>query len=197
MLCKFNKTFERGKHNYKFNSSSFIYKERKVFIISNADELNFKQVHTTLPFLYSGKQVLNITETTDIYDLKFKIGEYHNEILFILRDLDGIILDKCSIERKELICQINKEKIEEIFSSNEEKLGLLFYSFNISEDIRLRLGDYNDGIYVNYSLSKKDIYIQITNLLQNTIDIQNFVTYETNVTNISNVNSKRFSKVFV
>ena len=58
------------------------------------------------------------------------------------------------------------------------------------------LFNFNDytiyDIYINYTLDKTDIYVEITKLLENNIDFGNYIAYETNVSNISNVDTKKF-----
>ena len=84
MFCKFNTTFSRGSHKYKIENFSFNYTDKTISIISKVYELSFQQLEETIPFLYSEKQVINIEESKDLYDLKFKIVEYNNEELYII-----------------------------------------------------------------------------------------------------------------
>jgi len=50
-------------------------------------------------------------------------------------------------------------------------------------------------IIINYNIDKKeDVYIKITELKEKNLDINNFVAYETNVTDISNI---FYSKIFL
>ena len=192
MFCKFNTSLEFEKHSFKISSSSFDYKDKKYKIISKADLLNVVQLNETIPFLYSGKQVINVEEKTKIYDIKLKIGEYHNEPLLIAgHEIDSIILNNCSTQEKELICKITKAEIEEFVASDGEKLGFsyLIPSLFLIADFKM---EYNYGIYINYPLNKENIYVGITKLLEKNIDDDNFLAYETNVTEIQNVSSKRF-----
>jgi hypothetical protein len=195
MICKFNITFNQlVSHSYKINPSSFYYKNKKVDIISHADNLKFYQFNSKLPFLYSSKQVLNVDAKTDIYELKYKIGEYHNDILLIEQRYDSLYLDKCSVQGKELICKINKKEIEEYVYYNGQRLEISFYKYTFDNDsVGILLDNSNYGIYVNYSLNKKDVYIEITKLVENVLERNNLVTYVTNVTDITNVNSKEFN----
>ena len=192
MFCKLYTTFSPNRYNYKISSGSFKYKDKYINIISHASELRFEQVDEVIPFLYSSKQVLNIEETTDIYELKYNIVEYHGETLFIPFEKDSFIFDKCSVEGKELICKITKEEIEEIAYYNGLKYDIFLYRPNSSVKSTLGLSFSNYGFYINYPLKKKDIYVKITKLLTSEVDSNDLITYETNVSNISNVNSDGF-----
>ena len=50
--------------------------------------------------------------------------------------------------------------------------------------------------FINYPIKKKDIKVEITNILEKKIDMNNYISYETNVTNITNVYSYFFSLDF-
>ena len=193
MFCKFNKSFSEGNHNYKISESTFNYKGKNVVIISNANDLSFMQLNITIPFLYSGKQVLNINETIDIYELKYKIGEYHNEILYIFNRYGGIIFDNCSIEGKELICSLTKSKIEEFAISNGKEIHVMYYNPNSFDEPTVETEYLLGSIYINYPFDKKDIYVNITKLIDNAIDEDNLITYETNATDTTDVNTDLFT----
>ena len=194
MFCKLSKNMPAEKFlSFYLGSSSFDYKGQKFSIIRNENEsFTLYQYNLQLPFLYAGKQVLNIDENNKTYYLTFKIAEYNNEILF-MRDSEGysqtIILDECSVEGKELKCKIEKDIIEEYALYNGQK----FFIYNkYSQDIIPSIY----GIYINYPFSKKNISVEIVKLLEDNIDIGNFMAYGTNVTNITNLYSKKFSLTF-
>ena len=71
---------------FNITSSFFYYDGRKFTIIQHASKLKLFQYDYKIPFLYSGKQELNIDEDIDIYEFKLKIGEYHNENLLMEGD---------------------------------------------------------------------------------------------------------------
>ena len=103
-------------------------------------------------------------------------------ILFVKNSFGLIILDNCYIDQKNLVCQIHKNKLEEILSSNKERFMIASYS---STGI---LGLYNIlEILVTYNnITKEDINVGITRLLGKTYGERDLITYETNITNISN-----------
>ena len=200
MFCKINTTFTDNYYYFKLSSYNFEYKKIKVAIISNTKNLKLYQIKSTLPFLYSSKKVLNIDEKTDIYELRYKIGAYNNELLLIPQELGygRLILDKCSEEGKELVCKITKAEIEEYFLYNKKGFHTHVYKPDSNyEEILFGLFSSNGGIYINYLLDKKDIYVEITKLVDKAIDKNNLIAYETNVTDIANVNSEFFDIILI
>ena len=194
MYCKLNNNLTYGEHSFNLSSSSFYYNDKKFDIIQNAKSLNLFQLNETLPFLYSSKQILNIDEKTESCELILKIGEYNNEPLFMQEGDSGLItLNECTVEGKELICKIKKDTIEEFATNNGQKFDIYYFMLDNKDIILFNFNDYTIyDIYINYTLDKTDIYVEITKLLENNIDFGNYIAYETNVSNISNVDTKKF-----
>ena len=172
--------------------SSFVYKNNKVIIISYLTNYYVSQhKEVNIPFLYSDKQVINIEEEKDLYELKFKIGNYNNELIFVVGDSYGsiLILDNPKIEGKELTFELNKEQIEEILQVN----GKRYLSFSYVESLGMNhLNSILDISITKTQIIKENVYIGITKLLENNYQLGDYVTYETNVTDISNIISKGF-----
>ena len=195
MFCKLSNNLAYGRYSFNLSSSSFYYNSKK-YVIIQKQSLYLFQMNEKIPFLYSSKQVLNIDDNIETYNLTFKIGEYDHEILMIPCEGIGaiIILDECFVEGKELKCKIKKDTIEEYTSHNGQILSI-YYNFLHSEGEVLDK-DNNIrsiyGVYINYPLSKKDISVEIVKLLENNINGNSFIAYETNVKNINNVHSKMF-----
>ena len=199
MLCQLSRNLKHGSHGFILSSSLFNYNGQNYTIIQRRG-LSLYQLDRKLSFLYAGKQVLNIDENIQTYYLTFKIGEYQNEYLMIpgegVLNYGGIIvLDECSVQGKELKCKIEKDVIEEYTTYNGQKLNV-YFEFPYRE--RDLIGKYNYihsiyGVYINYPLNKKKVTVKINKLLEDNIDEDNFIAYETNVNDISNVHSKTFS----
>ena len=191
-------TFDYYKyHSFDLKSSSFYYNDQKFVIIQN-NSLSFYPVRSDIPFLYSSKQVLNIDENIQTYYLTFKIGDYHNELLF-MKDAEGIgeiiVLDECSVEGKELKCKLEKDTIEEYTLHDGQKF-LIFNSYPYNENDIIDNRNYIPSIYdiyINYPFSKKNISVEIVKLLEDNIDRNNYIAYETNVTDIANIYSSNFT----
>ena len=94
----------------------------------------------------------------------------------------------CKRKNDELICPIKKTLLEcysSLFIEDEMNKILLIYYFNEkgeSEQFFL-IGD----ITCNFNVQKKDVYVKITKLLTHNIETDNFIAYETNVTNIPSI----------
>ena len=196
-ICKLNEKITK-EGNIKINSFIFPFKEYKVAIISRLKYGFYleKIEEETAPFLYSDKQEINIEENKQYYDLKFKIEEYNNEVLTLQkkemdRDINFIdfILEDCNIEGKYLTCKIEKDKIIENLYYNGETFILFFYLPSSLLHIIPSVLD----ITIKYNIPKKeDVYVGITKLLQNNLEIDSYIPYETNITSISNLISNKF-----
>ena len=93
-----------------------------------------------------------------------------------------------------MICKIQYNKFKEISILGNEIYNLYFYDQSMGEIYEF---SYVYDIKIIYSVSTGfNIYIQITKLLQNKIDINNYVAYETNVTSIPDIISDTFNMNF-
>ena len=113
--------------------SSFKYKDSNIQIkpsitirvsISESEEPN-------IAFLYSDKQVITIEDKTESYQLKFTMGQYHDELLQLTEESSGagFILYDCQKDNKQLICPVTKSKLSSISAKNPQKFILYFIKF--------------------------------------------------------------------
>ena len=196
IFCKLNVNIIQQNTYIKLNSASFNYKEHKIAIISKMDySVKINAFNTIIPFVYSDKQTININKENEIYEITLKILEYNNEQLFLSikdeeQEFSNIFLDNCNLKGKNLLCKITKDKIEEILGYSGQMFKL--YYIDINEGLVFTFDNVYD-IIINYNLpQKEDIFIGITNLLQNNIGINDYISYETNVSDISNIISNKF-----
>ena len=194
MFCNFDENKPEGEYSISFNNKVINYKDYEININTDTD-IKIKKIDRNITNLYSDKQVINVEDGKDSYNLKFKINSYNNEPLYFMKELIYTYLDKCETVNNELICNISKSKLEEIMSTNEEKFWINYidndYNFNKLSTIL--------EIKVNYNNTKKeDIYVNITKLLDNSTEHDTLIAYETNVTNISKVftSTESFSMKF-
>ena len=191
IICKFMDNSYAGRNlnlyikpfNYKSYLINFIPPEEGFWLIKDED----------LQFLYSDEQMINITEEEKFYDLKFNMEGYYDDILFLFRnetiETNPLYLDKCSKDKNYLICKIKKEEIEEILEYNNQKFDV--YTF--SDHFGIHKIELINNIIINYKIEQKqNITVNITNLLLKYIDRNNYIAYETNVTNISDVSTGKF-----
>ena len=196
VFCRLKTIQEFQSETSYLESSTFTY-DNKYTIKITSEILSTKiiQVNEPIPFLYADKQILNINENEEgqILNLKFKQDIYNNDILLLAGNwVNTKILDECQIERKELICKISVEDIEEILSENNGNLKLMSYNqimatyyFPNVFDIEINFIDYE----------KQNIYVGITKLLENAYEKSNYIVYETNVTSITNLISEDFTDI--
>ena len=196
IFCDLNKKIIY--QNIKLNSASLTYNGHKIAIISQMNfAMKINQLSSKTPFIYSDKQIIEVEKEKDLYEIKFKVLEYHNEQLILLNiekdgeeELNNILLDDCDLNGKDLKCYLARVKIEEIlgYSGQEFKLNYL-------DDDRGQLGALNNtlNIKINYnSIQKKDVIIKLTKLMDDQIGANNYIAYETDVTSIDNIITNKF-----
>ena len=183
-----------NEYNYiNFINTQFIYKNYIIYIISEIKSIRVEQKYTSIPFLYSDVQEINANKYQDSYEIKFKIDSYNNEKIGLFKDFTQIILDNCKLNNSELICKLTLEKIEEILDFS----GSLFNILALNDNYGIVYFDSVFDIKINYNnITKEDIYIGITKLLKDYSEIYSMIAYETNISSIENVISRRFSFSF-
>ncbi len=197
IFCKLNENVEEGSFSIDIHETSFIYDKYIVKIIHIYHYLPVFQFTEPFLFLYSKSQTINIEEGIDTYYLKFNIELYYNESLIIHSFIPWhmyIVLDECSVKKKELICKIDKSEIEDIYLSD------IYLRVYYPPGILPMFQDESvDKFFINYpNLPKIDIKIKITKLEDNYFYNDHYFAYEveTNVKNISNLLTEIFSLKF-
>ena len=82
ILCKLSKNLVNELHRITLFQKTLFYKDYNISIVYSAS-ISVQQLENPLPFLYSEKQTINIEQDKVIYELKFKLGDYHNENLLL------------------------------------------------------------------------------------------------------------------
>ena len=143
-----------------------------------------------ISFLYSDKQEINIDDSIDYYKLTFKKIFYNKEQLILNKNNFKKINLDCNDATTEVICNISKNEITQILSYNGEKFNIIQ---KIDNEGTLPFYSIFD-IIINYpNVQKTDINIEITNLLTSIVELNNFIIYETNITNISSITTNYFN----
>ena len=184
IFCNFNESIPKGNYTISFNDN-FTYSNNeanysiKVYFF---DAFNIEKEDYDIIDLYSDIQNINISDNQEIYDLKFKINVYNNERLFY--GISNLSPANCKVDNNELLCTINKSILE-------KKVGILHIIrlYSLDEDGNTKFFNLVPDIIVNYdNIEKKDIYIELTNLLTDFTSMDSYIVYETNVTDIPNIN---------
>ena len=178
LFCTFEENLDVEVKTIKLNNITFIYNEQyNISIINEAEEIEVNRTNGVVPFLYSEKQLLNVTEYQDLYYLRFKFDSYNNEFLiFFDKNFNELILDDCEKVGNELIFTINKSDIEKILVYDEETFSLLI----LNDEYGIICFDSVLEMKISYkNVYKEDIDIDIAKLKEKVYDKDSYVSYET------------------
>ena len=192
LFCDLKEPFEEKNISIKIKDSKFKYKKYPVEIISNLDNyIEVKQYDKEIPFLFSVSQTINMAEDKDIFEIKFNIGKYNNESLFMYSEKAYNNIDDMTIRDKELICKFKKEKLEEILVKGEQFFNI--YTLIESNGL-IKLGAISKITILKKDIPKEDIFVEITKLLSKTATTSEYIAFETNIKNIQNIITLEESK---
>ena len=185
MFCELGEENKAG--SYSIEIKNVILRYNNVQIILNTGHiLVFGKTDVIKPKLYYDYQKITVEENKESIEIKFKIISYNNEKIFFIDEYFAFEpLDNCKEEDKELTCFVQKDKLLEIMQNSR---AISREVIIIDNDNLVNYWDLVKGIEINYyGIQKEDVFVGITKLLENKFDVLKGVTYETNVTNISNV----------
>ena len=189
IICNLAENLKKEIQDITLRTIRFQYKEYNITIISETSVLRVNQLNYTIPFIYSDHQNINMSDGTEIYELKFKFDSYNDDLL-IIEGKEYTILDTCQINEKDLICKISIEKIESVIGNNNELISLGAINDNFGA-LSFHL------VYAieitHQTIQKEDVYISITNLIKNITELNYIYAYDTNITTIDNLHSKDFT----
>ena len=198
LFCNIEEDFKYEKQYIKLNQATFKYNDYTI-VVRFEDDILVKQLNYLIPFLYGDKQEINIEEETDTYKLIFNFDLLTNDILtlncndtkcgYIVLDTDNI-----EIKGKKLIFTLDKNKLEEvIYNGNKYILNAINDNYGLLSFSEVF------GIDINYNFSKKrNIYVNINDLLVDYTQINTFIAYETKYNGrIPNLVSNMFELPFI
>lgn len=196
IFCELNEVFPKGKYFFQLDGNKFNYSGYEIKL-NHYQNYEITKLDSGKLDLYSPPQTINVNDNENIYELKFDILIYNQETIYLQNYISYYSLN-CQRKGDELICPINKSILERNINTYNEmnndlvKMGIYFLNTK-GEFIKFPL---ISNIYINYNIKKEEVYVKITKLLTNNIIINNeneYIVYETNVTNIPSVNSEHFS----
>ena len=190
VFCNIKEDIPSGNYILSFNESQVIGYENYKLTFSGNNNFQFTKYDKDIVDLYSGKQNITVEEGKDSYELKFKISSYNQEkIMLYYAFLD------CSQKNEELICHITRKQIDSMLQKSELELRVMYNSY-ITYSKQFPLIPTVKVIYNN--VQKTDVFVLLTKLIENTSESSTTIAYETNVTNIDNVQTdyKYFSLDF-
>ena len=198
VICNFTGNINKDASSINLNNITFQYDNKYNITIIQTEQIRVIPLEVHIPFIYSNSQTINIEEdkSTSTYELKFNISKYNKEFIVIQNgdsEHGQLIIDNCENNEKELICTLKKEDILEILWNNKNTFSVAFLSYDF--------GYYNLSdagiITINYNgKNKEDIYINITEVKDKEIYNDRYITFDTNVSSIDNIVSKKFNLIF-
>ena len=182
IFCDINENIPKGEHHLNLNNIQFNYNDEYLVTLKARNSFDFTKLDSDIIDLYAEKQIINLEEGKDSYDLKFKIISYNQEKIFINYNT---VIDNCKKENDELICPISKSKFIEIMSPGIYGTEIQINYLNTKNDLKRFVLIPN--IEVQYNFKKKDIFVGIKKLIENVADHDTLIAYETNITDIDNI----------
>ena len=176
-----------------FERLSFTYNEKN-FVLKTDDYFQVKVLNnTSISFLYSDPQTINLDQEVESYDLKFKYDYYNKDVLYLYSNMNYIPVDNCAIEGNELLCKIPKETIE----TNLIKKGNFKLAALNNVEGSLSLNQVLDiTITYNEEIKKQDIRVIVNYPYVKTTRKGQAFAYKTNIYSIDNFISDRFNMNF-
>ena len=188
VICNFTGNINKDASSINLNNITFQYDNKYNITIIQTEQIRVIPLEVHIPFIYSNSQTINIEEdkSTSTYELKFNVSKYNKEFIVIQNgdsEHGQLIIDNCKNNEnngKKLICIFKKEDILEILCD--------FGYYNLSDA---------GIITINYNgKNKEDIYINITEVKDKEIYNDRYITFDTNVSSIDNIVSKKFNLIF-
>ena len=200
VFCEFDETIPKGKYTFKFNKNNefnefndkFNYLKYEIYIFSD-EVFTVTKLDSDAVNLYSGQQEINVVDSKDIYELKFKVKSYNQEILLLSYVYHEPL--NCKTNNEEMTCQIKRADLECLaYQTILNARRTLFFLNERGAKEALYLVP---PIKISYNVQKIDVYVKITKLLSNDVEINNYIAYESNVTNIPAVMTSNFNLDFI
>ena len=185
-FCNIGTDIPSGNYTISFsNIPSFNYQGQIITLeIFYYPRYDFEKLDKDIISLVSGEQTIDIGRDIDTYELKFSIASYNKETL-MLRTQVYIFMD-CIQENIELICKIKKDELEKGLYSDNYTTSV-YYTDETSDNGISELSQVRQVRIRDIIKEKLNVYVGITRLLENVVEGESQVAYETNVTYINKV----------
>ena len=113
------------------------------------------------PFLYADKQIIDLNNRKNVYELKFKIKLFNEGDSLIIRSVTNKafnninLMNHCTVKEKELICNIDKNDIEGHILSNKET----FQAISFGKGYGIIYHNLISEVIIEYNGNKENINI--------------------------------------
>ena len=186
LLCNISTQFNDNEFSIDDITKSE-YNSKNVTLIINVPHLEIEQEESELPFLYSSKKNIAITDQKTV-PLEFKCDSYNEEHLFISKDNTFVHLENCHKEESNLLkCEIPRDNLDII--ANKENSYDVYY---LHEKIGYQYLPLVKAININYQNNKEDINFSLVKLTNNKVETGSYITFETNVKNMDKIKTTSF-----
>ena len=181
-----------GEISFKLNDTTLNYKDNKHIKIYTKEFIKITVSKVLIPFLYSEDIAINFTQFHN-YEIKLKIAQYYDNPLVIISHYSNLaIILECIKDGKELLCKLQREKMQGLLVAGDESFTINFIYGNIGHAYCGKVGE----ILIHYLPPKEDIFVGIENLLTKNINNHNYIALETNITKIYQVSTGNFKLGF-
>ena len=187
IFCEFKESIPSGEYDIIFENITFNYSGIQIEVCSKGFN-RIRKVDYDMVDIYSEIQTINLTDNKEKYELNYYVNSYHNEKLYFLFNLNNFVqITNCNQKNNILTCVIKRDIIENGLSiENNNDINLIYFDRDGMPNSCAF--SFINVIYNNEKAFKTDIFVGITNLLtKNDIGSYGVITFETNVTEISNV----------
>ena len=131
ILCQLQEDIIQSSISFKLDESIINYKDISIKIYTR-DFIEIKISQIPLPFIYSEKHSINFNDGKNSYILKFKVEQFYDNALIVSKNNNKIYKAlECNVEGKELICKLEKEKMEGYLFSVYENFDIQCLNGNL------------------------------------------------------------------
>ena len=193
IFCNIGENINAGEYSIKINQN-FNYLDYQINI-NQDNTASFIIFDYNIPFLYSGKQLIEVKDDINLYKLKFKIYSYNNQPLILTTTGNYLTLENCEINNDELICYLEKDAILSIMDNTQVWLKLEY----IANKVYQTEFQFVDYIIIKYNSNKKkeNVKVNIKKLLTNCTENYRFIAYETDITNLPIISTDFYSGFYL
>lgn len=180
VFCEFDESIPEGLYNITFENIKFFYFDFEINL--HSPDIPIIKENYDMVDLYSGEQTVNLSIYKEEYEIKYYVKSYHNEQLYFF--ISNIFQANCNQKNNELICTIKRDILENQLEEQTHE-GKLFFERNG----KIEKCEFCPSVRFTWTIEEQtDIFVGVTNLLtRNIIGGGGSFVYETNVTNISNI----------
>ena len=194
LFCNFNESLNSSDYIGKALITSFAnYYDYNLVINFHINNMVLYKLDYNIPFLYSAPININVDQQSNKISFDLKIDSYNEEPLFVRAPYYRVVrIEKCEKKEKTLKCEIPKENID-VIATTETTLEVIY----INDFKGWNTFEFVSPIKLTYTgVTKENVYFKLEKLQENIVDISSYVTFSTNVTNLPILKTNTFNLYF-